>query len=185
MKYGTFANAPEEALDSLADALVDFLRFLQEDFGFVAFPCFGSLIGLLRSEDFIPGDHDIDVCYISTKPTRKEVRAEFESLVKEFKKRGLLGRRLGTGQCSVFRGPDRAVFDLFTCWTENGELWSPQWGPLGRVEDLLPLVPYRLRGREVESLNRPYLVLDRLYGPDWITPRQEHPSKYLKRGRHL
>lgn len=185
MKYGTFAKAPPEALDIMADDLAGFAEFFRDELGFAAFPCFGTLIGILRNEDFIPGDHDIDVCYISTKPTRAEVKKEFSELLKDLKARGMLGRRLGTGQCSVFFGYTRTAFDLFTCWVEDGDLWSPQWGPLGRVEDLLPLAKYRLRDRDIMSVKKPYIVLDRLYGCDWMTPKQEHPSKYLKRGRHL
>ncbi len=75
--------------------------------------------------------------------------------------------------------------DMFTSWIdENGDYWTCQWGNFGPATQFFPLVPGTLRGRTIMIPNNADIILTRLYG-DWRTPRKDHPSKYLTRGRYL
>jgi hypothetical protein len=165
-----------------------------KEFGVFAFPCFGTLIGVIRENDFVEGDHDVDMMWIATGKNRSEVCRHAMAMYHELKKRDLFyGIGSAGGQCNVrmvsrienkngYGGKGATVVDLFVGWFENGNLWSCQWGEIGPV-DASP-AEIMLRKEKILIPDGSDMILTKLYG-DWRVPKDDHPSKRLQRRSYL
>ena len=185
MKYHFFKNANDEQLDNMAKELGEFIDFCGDKLGISVFANFGTLLGIVRGDGFIPGDHDVDLCYLSKKTDSKDVLAEIADIYSVFRRYGILGKNLGPGQCSIFWSEETRI-DFFTTWIDhNGDFWTCQWGKMGNADHFFPLRMQYLRNELIPVPDNAEIILTKLYGADWMTPKQEHPKKYLKRKNYL
>jgi len=186
MKYHHFKNASVDQLDELSAEFGKLIDYFSEKFDLELYANFGTLLGIVRSNDFIPDDHDVDACYLSKFRTKPEVLDEMKNLHRELHNLGMLRKSWAYGQAFVELPGSPLVIDMFTSWIdEGGNYWTCQWGNFGPAEQFFPTRIGRLRNEYIPIPQNAEIIIERLYGPDWRTPKEEHPRKYLKRKQWL
>ncbi|MFJ5487104.1 hypothetical protein ACIKTA_05460 [Hansschlegelia beijingensis] len=150
-------------------------QLLKEKMGYDMIVFFGTLLGAIRSGEFIGHDHDFDVAYLSRHNTPEAVVEEVRRIAHDFLDAGCFVKP--NARCLWIKHPDfpRAKMDLFFKWAPvDGEIQSP-FGFAGerRVsrDDIEPARPGMLRGREVLIPSNPEAVLEALYGSTWRLPQ--------------
>jgi hypothetical protein len=135
---------------------------------------YGTLLGLYRQGDFIPGDDDFDAGYVSTRNTVAEVKEELKAIVIDlvlagfcvsFNRRGRLFRiRLPGDQPGVH-------LDLRPLWYEENGIWAhlQAYLPL-KLDDFVPVESRTLRGIPVNIPRHSERFLEAYYGPGWKVP---------------
>lgn len=194
-KKGTFTATADETrkkqnsyLDIYDKAKVAF----DTEIGKPLFLMYGTLLGFYRENDFIPGDDDFDVGYISDKTNPEDVKEEAKKIMIKliqagftvtFNRKGRLFR-LQTGR----GGGGNSHLDLRPLWFEDGFFWGgKQTKILCTKDDLLPVEKGILRGHEVYIPQKPDVILSRYYGPGWRVPDPGYVNdranidKYIKK----
>ena len=133
-------------------------------FGKGLFVFFGTLLGCIRSNDFIDHDDDVDVCFLSRGADAEAAAGEFNDVVRTLRAHG-----------ERVEWPGNAHFhwnhlDVFTAWFEDGELYTYNAGGECPRDAVLPLRTHPFMGREVVVPNQPERVLELIYGPGWRVP---------------
>ena len=150
----------------------------------------GTLLGAVREKNFIVGDSDVDIAYISKYENPEEVHTELVELYKKFWELGILEAffdedwqkhihyppTTASGQAHITLNTELGeipIADFFTTWKTNGRFFDPWFGDIGKAEDFV----YKedaceLAGVKFPGLVNPEPLLTQLYG-DWKTPREE------------
>jgi tetratricopeptide (TPR) repeat protein len=144
-------------------------RQLLAEQGRALFLCYGTLLGCHREGNFIAGDDDFDVSYVSHAADPELFREECQQIALELIRRGLditfaiNGRMFKIGLADVW-------IDVTPIWFHHGRAWSFNAHDLapGLVE---PVRADRFLGREVDLPRDPAAFLADAYGPDWATPQ--------------
>jgi hypothetical protein len=136
---------------------------------------YGTLLGVHRDGELIPGDDDVDCGYVATGHDPVAVKQEavvlIERLVRggfdvSFNRRGRLFRvhHPSIGDASIH-------LDVHPMWFEGDALFVHNHHRFpARGDDLLPAEERQLRDRTVLVPRRPEVLLERFYGPGWRTP---------------
>jgi hypothetical protein len=138
---------------------------------------FGTLLGKLRHNDFIPWDDDVDIVVF-------DFDVFLEQCVPELERQGYTvepdvrdGQRMG---CRIFRedsakvpGKPRVRFPWIGIWEhkvgENGLIVLPPEAYQYRQEDFLPLVQTEFLGATVGVPQNPAAILNTYFGAeDWM-----------------
>lgn len=135
----------------------------------------GTLLGVHREGDFIPGDDDFDVAYVSACPGPVAVKEEAKRLMLALVRAGFTvsfnrsGRLFRVALDSV--GDDDLHLDVHPMWFEDGRVWLHNDVSVpADVDDFLPPGRARLGGRPVAVPRRPEVFLAGHYGPGWRVP---------------
>jgi SAM-dependent methyltransferase len=140
--------------------------------GFALAAAYGTLLGAVRESAMIPHDDDVDLMFISGSTTMLGAVVELRSLENFLRKQGHHVEELTNGQIHVSVGDSNdLVIDVFLGWFEGGRFnltFTVHRGP--GQEDILPLSTVVLDGVELPSPNKPELLLEAIYGPNWRTP---------------
>ncbi len=135
---------------------------------------FGTLLGHMRSGDFIPGDHDFDVGYLSEAGSATEAKAESLRIMESLIEAGLTIILNRAGKPFRIIDPSCGTdvhLDVTPIWNEGGYLHAPPFGYLPmRTDDLAPPLRATFRGIGVWEPNNAELFLERYYGPNWRIP---------------
>jgi phosphorylcholine metabolism protein LicD len=151
--------------------------------GFQTHLNFGTLLGHVRDNDFIPTDDDIDICYLSNQREKKAVKQECIEIYRHLQSLGMLKKYWTTGylerdrairspfgQAHIFSSVDAKAIDLFTSWVDKDKnYWTCQWGNFGEHVGFTPIEFY---GHPFFIPTNYDTILTRLYG-DWRTPSKE------------
>lgn len=180
-KKGNVPRSPEEAARMQASLLDLYVRVREVFEGVAGRPLFlmyGTLLGLYRDGDFIPGDDDFDVGYVSEASDPTSVKREAEGIIAALVRAGLtvtLNRkgkpfRVGDGT----GGPDLHL-DACPIWSQDGRVWANPFGclPLG-LDGFRTVTPRTLRGVEVAIPAGAEAFLEAYYGPAWRTPDPDY-----------
>lgn len=147
-----------------------FSDYLDERFGRRPFFIAGTLLGLVRDNDFLPFDDDMDVGYFSTRTLPEDVRDEMFEMLKTMVADGWTVRVGHNGGFYKVYG-DGADFDVFPSWAYESRLWLPQSQSMPAGPDLMhPPKAVEFRGARVFIPNRPEDYLAHHYGPSWRVP---------------
>lgn len=135
---------------------------------------YGTLLGYYRGGDFVPGDDDFDVGFISDKTNPKDVKKDTKRIVKElvalgyvisFNRRGKLFR--------IRRAIDHhgVHLDVRPIWFEDGYCWMHRNAKLNldKSDFLDPLIG-NFKGTEVYYPKNTENFLAAYYGKNWRTP---------------
>lgn len=155
----------------------------------------GTLLGLIRDEDFIENDDDIDVCYLSHSTKASEVQQETRELYKKLHDiDALFLYRMATDDCKHtqnFTDPiahklygqaqikvNDTNIDLWTSWQDDwGDYWVSFIGCLGHWGLYYPLITKKFYGIDF-FVPKGYKRLLFMFYDDWKTPKKEKPYDY-------
>jgi hypothetical protein len=156
-----------------------------ESFGFKTHLQFGALLGYVREGKLIDTDTDLDLCVMSNESKPEIVVWEMSylfnklkdvvSIWRYFDEKGM--RKPVTeierpfGQIFITTNNKNIplpVIDLAVSWVNNGDYWQCCWGNLFKYEGLQKISFY---GYDFNIPVNPGLLLDKIYGEDWMTPK--------------
>ena len=148
----------------------------QEEFGRPLFLLYGTLLGQVREGDFIPGDDDFDVGYVSEARTTPQIKAEAVQIMERLVARGFIVSLNHLGRPHRIRdvqsgGPEIHLDNHIVFAPGDGHVWIH---PRARLP--LPLDAFRavetvtMRGVEVIRPAGAEAFLEAHYGSDWRIP---------------
>lgn len=136
---------------------------------------YGTLLGQVRSGDFIPGDDDFDVGYPSRRATPEAVRAESITIMERLAELGFTIVLNEFGRPFRVRAADGEAW----CHLDNRPVFAPGDGHAWLAKHArlpLPLESFEnseealLRGTPVLRPADPEAFLEAYYGPGWRVP---------------
>jgi len=156
------------------------MRFYERAFGTPLFLLYGTLLGMHRNGDFIPGDDDFDVGYWSDATSSKEVRSEGVEMATQLVRAGFVVTVNRSGRLFRLRlpgMPPACHLDVHSVWKECGRVWIHPQANLGcQRKDFLPASAGFLRGAPVNIPARPEAFLAAYYGADWRVPNPAYST---------
>jgi len=115
-KLNFFYTRSEETLQLLAESMHRLTCFFKEHFGYDLYLTYGTLIGSLRDNDFIPYDYDVDLSYLSSKTSKKEVVKEYNEIIAEFSRIKKLAANHCHGHFHCRTPNNRFTIDIWTSY---------------------------------------------------------------------
>ena len=132
------------------------------------FICYGTLLGCIRDNDFIPHDDDVDVCFLAEGQGLDAAADEFRQVVKTLAK---IGQKVQFDSSAQFHwGLQGTTLDVFMAWMEGDNLYMYNTGGNFPRNRMYPLVEREFKGREVLIPNDSEGLLELIYGPGWRFP---------------
>jgi hypothetical protein len=163
-------------------------NLLMNRFGLEVYVIGGSLLGLVRDGEFLPGDKDFDCAYLSNKTTLKEIKQEYLEVVSFLTELGVVNKS------SIFTksGKTRTMFlaldfegariDLMASWRYNNRYYRPTFVSYESPRCLLTpfeTIVYRGVALLIPKLSEEHLK--HVYGSDWKTPNPDWNVKPLRK----
>ena len=129
------------------------------------FICYGTLLGCIRDNDFIPHDDDVDVCFLAEGQGLDAAVDEFRQVVKTLTK---IGQKVQFDSSAQFHwGLQGTTLDVFMAWMEDDNLYMYNAGGIFPRNRIYPLVEREFKGRQVLIPNDSEGLLELIYGPGW------------------
>ena len=148
----------------------DIEDYFKINFDLQLYLIYGTLLGAVRDNKFIPGDNDIDMAYLSKFNTLEEAQKEVEDIAWKLRHAGLLVKCHGNGgQLRVACPSNKTVVDIWVSWIENGEYHIIPYRKLGNKDDILPLVKKHFYNTSFYIPNNSEKILDEAY-VNWKIP---------------
>jgi tetratricopeptide (TPR) repeat protein len=131
---------------------------------------YGTLLGAVRDNTFIPEDNDIDFAYLSNFTNLTDVKKEVEQIAWDLRHAVLLVKcHNNGGQLRVSSPSNKTVVDVWTSWIENNEYHTIPYRKVGNKEDILPLTKKNFYNTVFMIPNNSEKLLDVMYN-DWKNP---------------
>lgn len=143
-------------------------------FGRPLFVLYGTLLGLHRDGDFIPGDDDFDVGYVSHETSPEAVKVEVLDVMRRLVGEGFEIGVNRKGKPFRLRAPGEGVdlhLDARPVWHQDGRVWAHKQASLELPFDAFTRVR-RLPFRAVEAVvpDGAETFLEAYYGEGWRVP---------------
>jgi hypothetical protein len=169
-----FAGRGREVVAHMVEVTQRILTVLEQECGIHAWLAFGSLLGAVRSGGVIGHDSDIDLAYLSDRPTPAAMAEELFAARRALVRHGFqVANKTGSFLTIRFIPPDRSVasIDLYTCF-HLGEYLYETATVRARVprEAIEPLGLAEFEGVPLPAPARPDVLLEASYGPGWRVP---------------
>ena len=200
-QYGVDWRIPKKEWDYLTDpenikSTLDFAKLSESDkikqvieikelellfkqqFNLQLYPIYGTLLGIVRDNDFISHDDDLDLAYISKYHTKKKILQELDQICKKLTSLGLLVKRFGfNGQLHVMSPSKKQKIDIWTSWTEDGKYYLTYTidGEI-KEDQVLPLKSITFKNQELLIPQQPESIFEVLYHT-WKTPLKDNFAK--------
>lgn len=176
-KKGGIPTSPEEISFRQDEYLKLYARakqFFDSELGLPLFLIYGTLLGLYRDGDFIKGDDDFDVAYISQEQDPLAIKEETRAVVARLVEAGFTVsfNQVGRPFRLHYRTDDPVIhLDVRPVWYQSGHIWAHKQARLPcTLEDFNPLQEASLRGTTVYIPSNPEVFLAAYYGPGWRIP---------------
>ena len=162
----------------VVDAMVSMSRrvlaVMHDDCGIDGWISFGTLLGAARDHRAIGHDSDIDLCYLSERPTPAEMSVELWGIARALRRAGLRVQHKSASFVTVgFKVPDggQGSIDIYTCFYV-GDLLHETATVREKVprEAILPLRDLEFEGHQLPAPADPDTMLTVSYGPQWRVP---------------
>ncbi|MTI95312.1 MAG: LicD family protein [Firmicutes bacterium] len=145
-----------------------------KDVGRPLFIIYGTLLGMYRDGDFIPGDDDFDVGYISKAQDPLSVKKEVEEIIFTLMRSGftiVFNRRGKPFRIRETGGDPEIHLDVRPVWYQDGHVWAHKQAcmPL-KLEGFENIVEAQLRETKVYIPQDTEGFLRAYYGEGWKTP---------------
>jgi SAM-dependent methyltransferase len=181
-----FKDRTEEEKVGFVRFSVEVMETIRKVFGVECSVTYGALLGMVREEELIQHDDDIDITFICENKSRAEVSELGRSIARYFKDNGYSVWIITNGQFSIGKQLDGVfgVVDIFASWMEGNQYFL-NFAIAGSVprSSILPLAKRYFYGQEVSIPADPEPVLVALYGENWEKPdpnfRYELPQRII------
>ncbi len=149
-------------------ALDESNRIFEAQFSKKLFICYGTLLGCIRNNDFIPHDDDVDVCFLADGQGLDAAVKEFRRVIRTLTD---IGQRVQFDSSAQFHwGLQGTSLDVFMAWMEGEKLYMYNAGGTFSRNRIYPLVEREFKGRQVWVPNDSEALLELIYGPGWRVP---------------
>jgi len=140
-------------------------------FGYDLYIVYGTLLGLVRENGFIPGDDDFDTAYLSKHTDPKKVRAEMAAMIRRLRESGeciRVGRRRNLFH---WKSPQGIEIDVFPSWLRD-EKYFLSFAVAADCADSIRkgFATRSMAGKTVLAPVEAETVLAASYGPNWRKP---------------
>ena len=174
----TLGSLTSYTLDGVVSHMKRIELFFKDRLDIDIYLTWGTLLGAVRSNDFISFDVDVDLAYFSPMMTDHEIVEEHNVIRHVLFRNDMIVTLNSKGQIhiaaevgSTLNQKDTTSLDLWTTWVRDQRYfhYPDIQGDLS-ADMLLPLRRVNLRGTEFWAPNKSELVLEEFYGPDWRVP---------------
>lgn len=163
-------NKRKQYLEAIDEAATIF-----QGLGVTIMLCYGSLLGAIRENNFLPHDDDVDFLIYDQSLSRAEAETRRSSIIASLMERGYTTREFPGGNFHViFNGQP---LDFFICWHEADQIVLMMDKYQYRGIDASVVCPpseIDFLGRRLSIPARSVEFLELRYGVDWKTPNQFH-----------
>ena len=166
----------------LARELKDIEVYFKQELELDVYPVYGTLLGIMRDQDFIAWDTDIDIAYLSKCKTKQAVLNEFNMITNFLQSKGLLHYRIKTASHLHVYSPNKHLrVDLWISWIDENNKYHIVWTVAGDLDAsmILPFKTVEFKGQQLKQINDPIQFLDTHY--HWQTPTLGSTSQWAKR----
>ena len=164
-----FSAKPERREDYI-EAIIKVNDLFIEVFGIVAFPAYGTLLGLARDGRFLDHDDDVDMTYISFGNDIETVLYDFYCIYDTLKEVCSYVNISSPGH--IWLGVDKSlpIIDMFTSWITPQNEFFTYFGVGGELKARPLFCRRSLEGRSVIVPDCYEEILAMTYGPNWRIP---------------
>ena len=169
-----FSGRDRRVIVQMVDRTEEILEVMRRECGVRGWIAFGTLLGAAREGKVIGHDSDIDLAYVSEKPTPAEMTVELYAIARALRAHGMtVLDKSGSFITVVFPVPDgsKASIDVYTCFYVGDVLYETATVravvPRSAIE---PLGEMEFEGRMLPTPADPAAMLAVSYGPSWQVP---------------
>lgn len=169
-KYGQIIRPLKERNqeENIFRALKESNEIFEAQFSKNLFICYGTLLGCIRDNDFIPHDDDVDVCFLADEEGLDAAVDEFRNVVGTLTD---VGHEIQSDSSAQFHWRLQGTsLDVFMAWMEGDRLYMYNAGGTFSRDQIYPLVDREFRGHQVLIPNESEALLEMIYGPGWRIP---------------
>jgi hypothetical protein len=165
-----FYKRTEDNKNALVRDMSTLSSFIKDKFNLDIYLTYGTLLGIIRENNFIAHDNDVDFAYMSKQSNLTDILHEFYGLSLILQNHGLLSKVCSNGHLHVWSPNKRNKFDLWTSYILNNKYYLV---PLfdGKIDTsiILPLKQLTFKQQNFLIPNQSELFLDAAY-QNWKTP---------------
>lgn len=169
-----FSGRDSRVVVQMVDMTAEILEVMRRECGLEGWIAFGTLLGAAREGKVIGHDSDIDLAYVSKRPTPAEMTVELWDVARALRAHGMTVQdKSGSFITVVFGVPDgsKASIDVYTCFYVGDHLYETatvrQVVPRSAIE---PLTEMEFEGRLLPAPADPPAMLAVSYGEGWRVP---------------
>ena len=156
----------------LVKEMKDIEVFFKDELELDVYPIYGTLLGMVRDDDFIGWDTDVDMAYLSKCNTNKAVLNEFNMICKFLEEKKLLLTRIKTASHLHVWSPNKGLrIDLWISWMDNKGKYHLVWTISGEMDSsiILPFKTIQFKNYTFLQINNPEQYLNEAYH-NWRIP---------------
>ena len=177
-----FSGRDPSVVEQMVEVTSEILDVMERECGVRGWIAFGTLLGAAREGRVIGHDSDIDLAYLSEKPTPSEMVTELYDVARALRRHDLaVQHKSGSFITVVFKSPDggTASIDIYTCFHVGDLLYETATvrAPVP-PSAIVPLTELEFEGRMLPAPAHPDRMLAVSYGPRLAGARpvvQAHP----------
>lgn len=166
-----FYKRTEEDKQLQTDKIPALMQFFKDECNVILYPIYGTLLGIIRENDYILHDYDIDFAYLSNYNTKPEIIKEYSDICDILLKNDLLAKKCRTtGQLHCYDKEKIFKYDIWTSFIiDNRVSIIPTIDGHITAEDILPFTTRVFRNIIVNIPNNPQKILNSIYD-EWEKP---------------
>jgi len=166
----------------LAKEMKDIEVYFKQELELDIYPVYGTLLGIMRDQNFIGWDTDIDVAYLSKCKTKQAVLNEFNMICKFLEEKKLLMYRIKTASHLHIYSPSHHLrVDLWISWIDKNENYHLVWTIGGNFKSdiILPFKKIEFKNQTFHLINQDKKYLDYAYH-NWNLPMSGDEKTWKK-----
>jgi hypothetical protein len=152
--------------EKATNIMMEFYDYMSDEM--ILFPMFGTLLGIVRDEELIKHDDDIDFGYF-----KKDEKILVDKLDKIHNKDGFkLIRNEYSNLYSLHK--DGVLIDLYEYEVIENENLLQQGHRTGynlKYDEVFPMTEIKFKDKSLSCISEPIKFFERYYGQDWNVPK--------------